>query len=323
MEKALRDKHKSLRKLAKLKDKAVQEILSPAFRKARVRTRLADKKITIASDVVISKLEAASNFPSIEALNEFQKQVLDVKIGIASVKKSVSMVRKSIPVIRKLQKAYVRKCLQATRSKDFSKQRLVLKMFYGRVSSIVKSLANAMIVLQEAKQCLKNTPKLKQLFTACIIGFPNVGKTTLFYKLTGSKAKIANYAFTTLSVNVGYVLFKGVELLQVVDAPGTLNRIDKMNDVELQAWIAAKLSNIIVYVFDPEEQFSLEQQLKLRQRIVKIVKPLNIEIVDYVSKSDKFDVQAFAKRASLKHYYSSPEALKQFLVKKALERGKI
>jgi ribosome-binding ATPase YchF (GTP1/OBG family) len=36
-----------------------------------------------------------------------------------------------------------------------------------------------------------------------IIGLPNVGKSTIFNALTGGKAMVANYPFSTVEANVG------------------------------------------------------------------------------------------------------------------------
>ncbi len=65
--------------------------------------------------------------------------------------------------------------------------------------------------------------ELKLLADVAIIGFPNVGKSTLLSKVTGSKPKIADYAFTTLSPNLGVVeLQKNGERFTIADIPGLI-----------------------------------------------------------------------------------------------------
>ena len=62
--------------------------------------------------------------------------------------------------------------------------------------------------------------ELKLIADAGIIGFPNVGKSTLLSMVTNANPKIANYHFTTLAPNLGVVRDKyGVDFV-LADIPG-------------------------------------------------------------------------------------------------------
>jgi ferrous iron transport protein B len=53
-----------------------------------------------------------------------------------------------------------------------------------------------------------------------LVGMPNVGKTALFNKLTGSFQRVANFPGVTVEKKTGWVSENGQKILEVVDLPG-------------------------------------------------------------------------------------------------------
>jgi len=122
------------------------------------------------------------------------------------------------------------------------------------------------------------------MFTSiAIIGRPNVGKSTLFNKLTKSRqAIVSDFSGLTKDRNYGYISF-GDQKSLIIDTGGIAQDDSILKeDIAEQAWIAAEESNLIIFLLDGSQNLNKED-LDILTRLRK----LNKNFITVLNKIDK------------------------------------
>ena len=248
-------------------------------------------RIKIVGSVICSNLKSiAKSYPNLSKLPEFYSELIEVIIGKKRLSKIISSTVWTANRIKKLQMRYLDKLNRVNSTKDARRMR---REFYGRVSSFLKKVKKDFSILNESYKILKGFPDVEGIKVIIIAGFPNVGKSSLLWELTGSKPKIRSYPFTTKGLMVGYSMF-GFKKVQFFDTPGLLDRpLNRRNKIEMQAIIVLKiLADAIIYIFDISETcgYSIKEQLKLYNDIKKTFKKPIVAVANKIDIAEKKNI---------------------------------
>ncbi|MBE7086709.1 MAG: GTPase ObgE [Clostridiales bacterium] len=120
----------------------------------------------------------------------------------------------------------------------------------------------------EAKKVLL---ELKTIADVGLVGFPNVGKSTLLSKITKARPKIANYHFTTLSPNLG-VCQTYDKQFTIADIPGLIEGASDGAGLGIEFLRHIERTRMLVHVIDVsgvEGRDPYDDYLKINEELKK------------------------------------------------------
>ena len=134
------------------------------------------------------------------------------------------------------------------------------------------------------------TLELKLLADVGLVGFPNVGKSTLLKTITSAKPKIGNYEFTTLKPNLGIVQYRDYRSFVMADIPGIIEGASEGRGLGHHFLRHIERNSVLLFLLSTESE-DLVNQYKI---LLNELKKYNPELLDKqriiaISKSDLID----------------------------------
>lgn len=132
--------------------------------------------------------------------------------------------------------------------------------------------------------------ELKVLADVGLVGFPNAGKSTLLSVITAAKPKIADYAFTTLTPQLGIVEYRDNKSFCVADLPGIIEGAADGKGLGFRFLRHIERNPVLLFLI-PADCNDHKKEFKILRNELKEYNPelLDKKFIIAVSKSDMLD----------------------------------
>ena len=132
--------------------------------------------------------------------------------------------------------------------------------------------------------------ELKLLADVGLVGFPNVGKSTLLSVVSAAKPKIANYPFTTLEPNLGIVRYREGKSFVMADIPGIIEGASEGKGLGLRFLRHIERNSLMLFVI-PVDSDDIKKEYEILLNELRLYNPELLEKKHLlaITKSDLLD----------------------------------
>lgn len=132
--------------------------------------------------------------------------------------------------------------------------------------------------------------ELKLLADVGLVGFPNAGKSTLLSVVSAAKPKIADYAFTTLTPNLGVVSYYDNRSFVMADIPGIIEGAAEGKGLGIRFLRHIERNSLLLFLV-PADSKDIKKEYEI---LLNELRKYNPEMLDKkrllaISKSDMLD----------------------------------
>lgn len=132
--------------------------------------------------------------------------------------------------------------------------------------------------------------ELKLLADVGLVGFPNAGKSTLLSVVSAAKPKIADYAFTTLTPNLGVVAYRDEKSFVMADIPGIIEGASEGKGLGIRFLRHIERNSLLLFMIPADAQ-SIQKEYEI---LLNELRQYNPELLDKkrllaITKSDLLD----------------------------------
>ena len=132
--------------------------------------------------------------------------------------------------------------------------------------------------------------ELKVLADIGLVGFPNAGKSTLLSVITAAKPKIADYAFTTLTPQLGMVEYRDNKSFCVADLPGIIEGAAEGKGLGIRFLRHIERNPVLLFLI-PADSNNHREEFEILKNELREYNPelLDKKFIIAISKSDMLD----------------------------------
>ena len=140
--------------------------------------------------------------------------------------------------------------------------------------------------------------ELKVLADVGLVGFPNAGKSTLLAAITAAKPKVADYAFTTLTPNLGIVSYRDHKSFVMADIPGIIEGAHEGKGLGLRFLRHIERNSVLLFMV-PADSKDIKHDYQVLLNELKEYSPelLDKDRLLAVTKCDMLDEELMAQLA--------------------------